>query len=309
MQVYSPSNTSTWLRCPILRQLGQEGWTTKYLQKKDIAAAIGTGFAAGIGAWNEMRKNFEAAQGVDLREIDATLQTLAQEEKGAAAMGVAKSVYEAHIQGYKDDGFDFSNVEEDYLDAAPTELSKAVARYCADDPIDQEWRIIAVEPVLAQHGNCRPDLVVRTPRGLAVVDYKTKVELKAQYRAKTIAEYRNSEQAFQYPWAVSEEFGEPCDEFTIALCVFRPRFSVELLPQVISPETLAVWLEGRKTVWNTMAAMDAGHMVPWMSDKHYDNFGQCPMYKACFDAKLDPDLMRAMGYVNVSEKTPEIPPT
>lgn len=297
MKIYSPSQTSSWLRCPILRKLQVEGWRSKYLQKKDIAGAMGTAFSAGVGAWNNMR--LESERGA--RAIHDALVALSHQERGAAAMGVGASVFKQQIEDFTNAGFDFSNVDESYLESCPIEISRAIAKYCANDPIPSNYSIVAVEESLPNHGNCRPDLVIRTPRGLAVLDYKSKYELKAQYRAKTINEYKHTQQGFHYTWGIEETYGEPCNEFLIALCVFRPNFNVELFNHTLAPETRLVWKRGMESVWARMESEELDGATPWMSDRHSDNFGQCEMYDACFTHHYDPQLMKSK-YINTLEE-------
>lgn len=292
MKVYSPSTTKTWMRCPVLNRLQKDGWAPKYLGKKDIAGAIGTAFAAGVGTWNIARQSLEEGR--------IAPQPGHQQAIATSAMGTGRVVYKELIDRYTAQGFNFSNIEEDYLEAAPAEVERAVAKYCADDPIPSGWRILAVERAFPDYGNARPDLIVRTDNGVAVIDTKSKVSLLAQYRNKTISEFRNTQQSYHYTWMVQETFGEVCDTFIHALCVFRPAFKVDLVTQKLSPESRAAWLGGMQRVWEAMDMEEQG-AIPWMSDQHADGFGECPMYRACFDYHYDPQLMKGY-YLNTLEQ-------
>lgn len=274
------------------RQLRREGWVRKVLQKRDLAGIVGTAFAAGAGAYHTLRMNHE--------EGGQPLADLNKVKAGAAAMGIADRILHQHLERIERDGFIVNATDDLYLTQMPTRVQKAVAKYVQNDPLLPTWKIVSVEQELPEHGGARPDLIVRDDLGLAVVDLKSKVELRQQWKAKTVADYQNHDQMFHYAWAVGEAYGEPVQRYYIALVVFEPTFSVELLPNEINQETLSVWLQGRRRVWDLMAQEDRGDAVPFMSDKHADNFGRCDYEEACFRWHYDTELMKNT-YLNTKD--------
>lgn len=289
-KIFSPSQTSNWMRCPMYRALRREGWVSKYAKKKDLAAIIGTSFAAGVGVYNNLRKEHEQ-QALSLDKKAATL----------AAMGSAFSVLQQQMDQLEASNriIDLPFNDSMYLQQMRDRVGKGVTNYIKNEPIPPTWRIVDVEREFPEHGKARPDLVVRDDLGLAVVDYKTKVELKAFYVAKTLQEYQNSHQQYHYAWAGEQIYGEPIHRYYIALTIFEP-WSVHLVPYEVQPEALALWQQSSAQVWDFMAREDAGETKPFLSDRHADNFGQCDYYNACFKWRYDPELMK-QDYINLKE--------
>jgi hypothetical protein len=181
--------------------------------------------------------------------------------------------------------------DDAYITAMRDRIGKGLSKFIQNEPIPAAWRVVDVERAFPDHGNARPDLIVRDDLGLAVVDWKTKVELKTFYKSKTLQEYTNSFQQYHYAWAGGEVYGELVHRYYIGLVMIEP-FAVELVPYEINPETLELWKQSSGQVWADMAGEDRGERLPWLSDKHADNFGQCDYYDACFNYRFDEELMR-----------------
>lgn len=274
----------------MLRALRREGWVPRNAKKKDLSAIVGQAFAAGVATYNTIRKAYEEGGG------DAS--TLNTTSAASAATGVANGIMHQQLREIERLGLTISAMDDSYLTQMPDMIKRAVTKYVMSDPLPATWRIVDVEREFPEHGPARPDLIVRDEFGLAVVDYKTKVTLQTQYKAKTVAEYLNHDQMHHYAWSGEEVYGEPVQRYHIALCVFTPSFNAELISQEINPETLKLWLTGRRRVWARMAEDDLG--TPALAANHSDNFGQCEYYAACFRHRLDPELMRH-DYVNTKE--------
>ncbi len=290
--IFSPSSTATWLRCPMLRALRRQGWVPRTAKKKDVSAIIGQAFAAGVGTYNNLRKAHEEGGG------DVT--TLDKARAAAASVGIAKGVMHQHFREIERLGLVIPATEDSYFNDAPRYIETAVNKYCLNDPLPSTWRIVDVEREFSEHGPCRPDLIVRDNFGLAVVDYKSKVTLLEKYRAKTEQEYLNHDQMHHYAWAGEEVYSEPIQRYHIALAVITPTFRCNLVSQEINPETLKLWLQGRRKVWKRMAEDDADGQ-PALAADHSDKFGQCDYYAACFRYRLDPELMKR-DYINTKEE-------
>jgi hypothetical protein len=275
----------------MMRAIRRQGWIAKTAKKKDLAAIVGQSFAAGVGTYNNLRKEHEAGGGV--------VTTLDKQRAAEACSGIALGVMHQHLREVERLGLVIAATEDGYLNDMPTMIRKAVQSYCLNDPLPASWRIVDVEREFPEHGPCRPDLMVRDDFGLAVVDYKSKVYLAPQYRSKTEMEYLNHDQMHHYAWSGEEVYGEPVQRYHIALSVFTPRFDAKLISQEINPETLKLWLTGRRKVWARMAEDDADGM-PALAADHSDKFGQCEYYAACFRHRLDPELMKH-DYINAKE--------
>jgi len=299
MKVYSPSQTSTWMRCPVLRALRHEGWTSKYVGRPFWAATLGQGFAAGVGVYNNLRKDREAlGQPAPARTLSGRV-TLAN-----AAAAVAISVIDQRLNEAERLGVVIDAEGVDYVKTIHTRAAKAVTAYVVSDPLPDTWRIVAVEESLGpEAGNARPDAVVRDTMGLAILDYKSKLTLNAQYRQKTINEFANGHQFLHYGHFGALKYQEPIDRYYIGLAVFEPRWAFDLLPFPLNAETQKVWFQGASVAWAAMEKEDLGLQAPWMSDRHSDQYGQCPMYKACFVHHFDAALMK-QDYL-LTERVPE----
>lgn len=277
----------------MMRALGKE-WVGKYAGKKDYAAVLGNGFAAGVGIYNNIRMEHErGAAKMPQRDAQARASIVQACTQSALAV-MAERLKEMENLGLVLDDAD------GYLDKLPARCTKAVTNYVVSDPMPDTWQVVGVEHAFGpEYGNSRPDVVVKDDTGLAIVDYKSKLQLRAEYRQKTLNEYANSHQMLHYGWAGQEIFGEPVHKYYIGLAVIEPRWAFDFVPYPIHPETLETWLTASKRVWELMEAEEGENgAVPWMSANHSDNFGQCPYYKACFVHHYDPDLMK-QDYLHV----------
>lgn len=295
-KVFSPSSTATWMRCPMLRVLSNEGWMPKYVGKAQWAALLGQGFAAGVGIYNTIRQEHERG-GTPLPPRDATSR--ADLVKGCQESAV--KMVDDRRKEMEDVGIILDDTDG-YRERLDNRVRKAVKDYIISDPIPDDWQIVDAEKDFGpKYGNARPDVVVRDTTGLAIVDYKSKLVLRSEYRIKTITEYANSHQQYHYAWAAREVYGEDVAKYYIGLAVLEPRWAFDLIPYPVSSESLALWHSTASSAWRTMDAQDSGNELPWMSAVHADNFGQCPMYKACFVHRFDPGLMVA-DYVHVNRE-------
>lgn len=269
--------------------LRKEGWTPKYMAKKDWAALLGQGFAAGVGIYNNHRQEWERA-GQQAPPRDAVSRaSLIQTCTDSAILIVEQKIAEIAASGVTLDSAD----DAGYQDKLASRVRKSITSYIANDPIPDTWRLVDAEKDFGpEYGNSRADLVARDQNNaLVVVDYKTKLTLAAQYRVKTVQEYANSHQMLHYAWAAGETYGDTVAKYVIGLAVLEPRWTFDLLPYPVHPESLVAWLGSAQRVWGEMARDASGETVPWMSANHSDNFGQCPYYKACFVHHYDPALM------------------
>jgi hypothetical protein len=189
-------------------------------------------------------------------------------------------------------------VYENELETAslmPQIAYNATRKVIAEDPIPTDWDIVLVEEDLGEaYGHARPDLVIHTGSGeLAIVDWKVKRSHEMKYQDKSLTEYRESGQFSHYRWAVGEVIGHPVTLTYTHLIVCEPRFRQILDPCQHDTELDQMWLAGRKRIWAQMEKEVMGEADPWMAENHRDQFGMCEMYGACFECKLDEELMLA----------------
>lgn len=286
----------------MMRALRAEGWTPKFGGRKDWAAVLGKSFGAGVGVYNGLRREIEQGGGtMPARTLQARLSLL------GAAVGSADRVLNQEVAQLERIGMVVDPEGEEYLKVLSKRVKKAVTEYVTNDPIPDTWRIIEVEESLGPDaGNARPDFMVRDDMGLAVVDLKSKLTLKAEYRQKTINEYANGHQFLHYAHFGQIKYGEPIERYYIGLAVLEPRWAFELVPFPVHAETLRVWFQGSSRAWAAMEEEDKGDALPWMSDRHSDQFGQCPYYKACFVHHYDAGLMK-QDYLLTERVTEEVP--
>src|SRR5678816_4119340 len=289
-KVYSPSQTATWMRCAMLRALQKEGWMPREAGYPTLAAVLGAAYAAGVGTYRNIRKS---------TGLMPPLGVNPDRQKWAdISVKTAETLMHAKLAEMEKIGLQFGNMSQDDLQRLNARLQKAVTAHVIQDPIPADWTIEGVEVELEEAGRARADLVCRTPNGLVVVDDKLKVQLKAIYHDKTVQGYANSAAMFHYGYYLSKRYNEDFVSYYIALAVLEPRWGVEMIAYPYNREMLDQWHITTKQAWHQMDKEERGEAIPWMAATHSDNFGQCPMYKACFVHHYDPALM-AKDYILV----------
>ena len=259
MRVYSPSQTTTWMQCPLKRALAyKEGWRPRVLGNREAAALLGLAVGAGVAG---VYKGYYRA----------------------AAVAEANCVAGMGLEDYEKKGCRWADHAEGTAAAVPLRASKAVGKFIDAHPVPENWSVVAVEQSLPDHGHCRPDLIVRAPTALAVIDWKTKLSLKADYRTRELERHRQSWQMFHYTWAVGERYQETVSRYYIGLIVCEP-FSVELIPYDVAPEHATMWLQSARRIWAQMYMEDMDIAKPWQAAQHADQYGNCEFYQCCFEA-------------------------
>jgi hypothetical protein len=212
----------------------------------------------------------------------------------AVKMGVAE--FHAELQHYADHGVAFAaSIEEIVLASG---IADTLPQYARADPF-KGWVIQDVEKKLPEGGGCVIDLGGLDLDGvLSVADVKYKQNLDARYIQSTIDEYMTSWQFLHYPWAYGLHKGTTCYRMYLCLVTYKPKFSVQLIPHEVHPETQQIWLTSARAKWARMANPDAQLE---MASRHKDMFGLCSFYDACFTFHLDEGLM-AQKYVIVPRR-------
>ncbi len=268
MRVYSPSQTTSWLRCPLKRALEQQGWRQNHISKRDIGAILGQAFGAGV------EHHYKRECGI------------------VSPSQLAMAATQSGINNLIRLGCSWLPGDDTQATTLPALAAKAVDKYIAHDPLPPTWTILDIQRTLPDHGNCRIDLGVRSHTGqLGVLDFKFKRNLKAEYRTRELEDYRESWQFKHYAWAYGEAMGEPVQFYGVILTCLEPRFEVIFDPVPVDPEMLTRWLTGARRVWAQMEKEDAGEAEPWEAASHRDQYGRCEFFNACFLHRLHPHLM------------------
>jgi hypothetical protein len=278
MRVYSPSQTATWLECPVKRHLAYvEHWRPRLVGKRELAAVLGTAVAAGVEAYHRARmagqSNHPAEHWADMASQTARLL----------------------LRQLQDSGFQIAEYDQAQADALPGRAAKAVQTYLAAAPIPADWAILEVEQVHQQYGSCRLDLVVRDePDHVAAVDLKVKLRLEPRYRPKEIERYRHHWAMLHYTWVVEQVYGQTPRRYYILFLVLEPAPESWLQAYLVDEEVLRVWEQSARRVWTQMEVHDTAgpdDRGPWIAAKHADEYGPCEYYDACFEYRWDPALM------------------
>lgn len=296
MRVYSPSQTATFMENPVNRRLQYiEKWRPRQIGKKELSAILGGAVGAGLAEYNRTRRDNPGR--LDARELFAE---------------VASKYAKAELARYQAQGFTFYERELPTVGRLPERAAKGVLKYIAQDPVPPSWEILSVEETRKAHGWARTDLTTRSPQGLTVIDYKTKLTLKEDYREKTLSEYRNAWAMLHYAWAESEVHGEHVPVYYIALIILEPQFTILFDPTFIAPEVMQMWRISARRVWAVMEACDTGSSEPiarvieetggleWHTFKFVNQFGADPYASAILVHKLDERLMER-DYVRIGK--------
>jgi PD-(D/E)XK nuclease superfamily protein len=281
MKRYSPSRTEDWLKCPLYRHLKKE-WTPRRIGTREMAAMLGKGFHAAMSAYNSQRRTGRPIGQGPVSDGGASVPYVP-----IAIQSIRMELQQAKERGCWVDERD--KVTEDALERRVT---KAVERYIAEDPIPESWVVLDVERILPEWGDCIIDLAMDTPMGVVVIDYKTKLTWDAKYRDSDLTDYRDSEQRFHYSVAYADFIKRPVYAFYVCLVVLEPTFHVYLEPFLNEQESLDIWRQGRENAtWRVMEMEENGEIGVGRAAIHRTRFGYCDFYKACFEHKLDHQLM------------------
>jgi hypothetical protein len=173
---------------------------------------------------------------------------------------------------------------------AHTAMQKSLEKFITKDPTPDEWQVVAVEQERPEHGNCRSDVVFRTPQGLLVRDYKFSVSCEKRWVAGRLATYGQHPQRYHYAWAESAPF------FQIVLITGTPCTHHEQVWST-SQQEVDLWLASQQTKWALMDQIEAGTLKPWMSDVHENKYGKCHLTEWCLQHNQDLDVLPLLGYV------------
>jgi len=280
MKVYSPSQTLEWSRCPFLWATSyKEGWRWHEVSKRDIAASLGTAFGAGMQCYNDAAREWGWLAALAGEIIEAAkkcaLLKLTEEWNGWAKACLDRSLLAT-----------CGDVE--------AQLTQAVEHAILNDPTPPDWKVVAVEQPMPEHGNARADVVYETPAGERVVrDYKFALSVPSKYVDERLADYAVHPQSFHYCWMHEASL------FIPTLVIASPRPSLKELPTQRNPKEIEGWLYSQKAKWMEMELMEDGDIPVWKSDVHKTQYGKCELYDYCLTYGADITRLEGIGFVKV----------
>lgn len=250
------------------------------LGKKGLSGILGTAFAAGVGAYNNLRK--EGLQPTAL-QLDACVD-------------IAVSLVRQHLREADDAGLVTDASDQAQRASLEGRVRKALQGYVAQDPLPPQWSVKDVELTLPNGGNCRLDLGLMTDLGPVVVDYKTRITNDDKWLLRDSVEWGESEQRFHYSHFYGEHVGQPVWQFVICLVIIEPRVRVHWFPYQNHPGMIERWHRGRLMTWSRMDAtlgMELGDIE--MAARHASRYGPCDFKSHCLGDQQDVDLSLNSG--------------
>jgi hypothetical protein len=216
-----------------------------------------------------------------------------------AAVDEAVALFDRQFQYCVEKGITFPP-EVDAVSRA--ELRRVIPLFARHTPVLQWQKVLGVEVPLRKY-SCRPDVAGVNSLGLDIVsDVKYKSGLEARYESYTIEEFHWDPQFLQYNYAWREEIqhGPDVPVYSGLILVVGSPFRIKPVEWLYPPETMKLWLESAKDMSETIRGIKEGRVLPRAATTHKDNFGWCPMKKACLEYHLDPELMKR-DYVQIDE--------
>lgn len=182
------------------------------------------------------------------------------------------------------------------------ELRRVIPLYARYTPVLSWQKVLAVEKSITKW-SIRPDLVGVNAHGFYVVgDNKYKSSLVSDYESSTIEEFHWDPQFLQYNHGVRDDLGLGPDVpvYSTLLLVVGSAFRVKPVEWLYTPEQIQLWLESAKDLTQAIRDIKEGRALPRAATVHRNQFGWCPMKKACLEYNLDPELMKR-DYVQIDE--------
>lgn len=282
---FSPSQTDTFARCPLKWWLmRRQGFEVKYINKGDLARWMGNAIHAGVSAYyiDDRKLSVQGITDVIMVEWKQLLDT-------AIAQGRVIDDEEVKLE-----------IEGKLRNVAPKLIIN-------QDPFPLSWQLKYVEGILAEDGS-RIDLGGWDNNNIPFyADYKSTLYCKESDVPFRVGDYAFSHQMMHYAYFFSKAIGEPVRRYFIPYTVMAPKAMISMQQYEIEPQQLDRWYVSAQQWWGEMEmwlglAKEKGD--DWVtahikySPNHKDGWGRCPMYGACVDFNLDPELMKTQ-YIQI----------
>ena len=250
------------------------------VEKRDIAASLGVAFGAGMEYYNKT-----------LMTTGSPLTPTGVEQ----AVEVAKQALEVEWKRWLEVGLDCSALAEtgDVQEQLEHSLEFAIAK----DPTPPDWKVVAVEEPMPEHGNARADVVYELPTGERVVrDYKFALSVPARYIDDRMNDYAVHPQSYHYAWMHGATM------FIPTLVMASPRPAMRELAVQRSASDVVQWLVSQEAKWDAMERMELGVTPVWKSDIHKTQYGKCGLYDFCMTYEGDESRLAGIGYIQIERK-------
>jgi hypothetical protein len=239
---------------------------------------LGAAIASGLERYN-------------LKHSDAAMVAMrAAEEAQALAIKVGREVPEKHTSQWERLPYRAEAGVNQYVGLAD-------ANEGLPPGLPAGTKIVAVERGFGPEGGwSRPDMEVDDGFAPDVpLDFKVTLsggeKKQAEFnRDRRIGRWSQSGQLLNYVSYLSKKTA-PFWHYYIGDIVLEPKFSFEIHRFNVHPETLTMWETTVKQTWKDMEDQDDGKRTIEMAFSHADEYGECPMKRACFEHHLDPQLM------------------
>ena len=272
MKVYSPSQTTSWLECPLKRQYQQLGYRKREVDKRIVSAAIGTVLHHAFDVFN-------------------TTGSLTQAENALT------EIIEATPLGPVFSWLDYE-----------LPLRKVLQKLAKDVSWElYGWHTCGGSIRLGEeYGNCEFDHVIASGETKTFNDFKTSWEKKDHWQIKFWQEIKDSWQMAHYVWAWEQCHQTQLDKFGITLVVCTPKPKVEFREIPVNRTLVERFTKSAPVHWARMQMDEFMYQtVPSyrsaVTDQHHGRYGECEFYDACFLYNGDYELMQ-VGYEKIERR-------
>lgn len=283
----SPSMQKKYDFCYLLGQLQYlDRWEPREAERSLPARLRGTAFARAAEIIHKALMGGER----DMLDSSSFIMTIVDE---------ACAMFDRQFQYCVSKGIVFPERVDEISRA---ELRRTIPLYARHTPVRSWKKILGVEYPIKKY-SCRPDIVgINELDFLCVGDVKYKSSLEARYETNTVEEFKWDPQFLQYnhAWRADQGVGDDVPVYSTLLLVVGSPFRIKPVAWLYTPENLQIWLQSATALTETINSIRAGTTLPRAATVHKNNYGWCPMKKACLEYNLDPELMKR-DYVQLDE--------
>lgn len=271
MKIYSPSQTTTWMDCPLKRQYDQLGYQRRGYSLSDVKKEIGTVLHTALNVFCTTGSATQA---------DLALTTTLE----ATPIGPVFSWLDYELP-----------------------MRKVLEKVVKEQPWQQYgWKTAGGALRLEKYGNCEFDHLLSSDAGTTFNDFKTSWEKDARYRPRWWQEQSHSWQFLHYVWAFEEHFKTTIDRFGVTLLICTPRPYVEFQEIRVHREKLEMFKKSAPYWWESMQEEeflylhDSNYRAPF-KPHCINQYGMCTYYDACHVYHGNYQLME-VGYEKEERK-------
>ena len=276
----SPSKVKQYDRCEMLMQMQyKERWEPRIASRSLPARLGGTAFAKATELIHSQLMVSPRAIVSDLEPIEKAIDLFTRQWAYCQEKGIEMPL------------------DRDAI--IKTELRRVISRYAKETPL-RGWTITHVEHAVKEYG-IRMDVAgIDLEGNYAIGEVKYKASLDERYRNSTIEEYGQDHQFHQYykVWRTLFPTQLPLYIYLILVSgtpqkIHTPRFTYD-------ERFLDRWMVDTAAKSDRIKLIEDGSLEPEISTTHRDQFGWCPMKRACLELGFDRSMM-VHDYVQLDE--------